>query len=68
MFLNLLNSKMKLKIVQTPGKIVKMQFFLQNSHVLQQMFFNEQVEKKKKKCLILLMFLRKKGERERGRL
>jgi len=27
MFLNLLNSKMKLKIVQTPGKIVKMQFF-----------------------------------------
>jgi len=56
---------MKLKIVQTPGKIVKMQFFKQKSHVLQQMFFNEQVTIVNEKCLILLMFLRKKGERGR---
>jgi len=65
MFLNLLNSKMKLKIFQTPGKIVEMQFFLQKSHVLQQMFFNKQVAIVNEKCLILLMFLRKKGERGR---
>jgi len=56
---------MKLKIVETPGKIVKMQFFLQKSHVLQQMFFNEQVAIVNEKCIILLMFLRKKGERGR---